>query len=55
MKYTIMDKAGQTIQVFELNTGNKFSINIEDLSNGIYFIVGFNNNQICRQKVVVAK
>lgn len=54
-KYSIMNESGQTIQVFKLDSSNKFSINIEDLSNGIYFIVGFNNNQMIRQKVVVTK
>ena len=54
--YTIMNESGQQIQLFELNSGNKFTINIEDLSIGIYFIVGYNNdNQMMRQKVVVAK
>jgi len=53
--YTIMNESGQQIQLFELNSGNKFTINIEDLSNGIYFIVGFNNDQMIRQKVVVAQ
>lgn len=53
--YSIMNESGQQIQLFELNSGNKFSINIEDLSNGIYFIVGYNNDQMIRQKVVVAK
>ncbi|MES2285354.1 MAG: T9SS type A sorting domain-containing protein [Bacteroidota bacterium] len=54
--YTIMNESGQQIQLFELNSGNKFTINIEDLSTGIYFIVGFNNNnQMMRQKVVVTK
>lgn len=53
--YTIMNESGQQIQLFELNSGNKFTINIEYLSNGIYFIVGYNNGQMIRQKVVVAK
>lgn len=48
-------ETGQTIQLFELNGSNKYSINIENLSNGIYFIVGTNNNQMMRQKVVVTK
>jgi alpha-tubulin suppressor-like RCC1 family protein len=53
--YSIMNESGQQIQLFELNSGNKFTINIEDLSNGIYFIVGYNNDQMIRQKVVVLK
>ena len=53
--YSIMNELGQTIQSFKLNTANTYTTNIENLSSGIYFIVGFNNNQITKQKVVVMK
>jgi len=53
--YTIKNESGQTIQSFNLNTSNNYTINIKNLSSGIYFIVGFNNNQITNQKVVITK
>jgi len=53
--YSIINELGQTIQQVELNSSNNYSMNIENLSNGIYFIVGYNNNNITRQKVVVTK
>ena len=53
--YTIKNESGQMIQTFNLNTSNNYTINIENLSNGIYFIVGLNGNQMTNQKVVVAK
>ncbi len=53
--YSIINEMGQTIQVFKLNSTNKYSVNIENLSNGIYFVVGFNDNQTTHQKVVVLK
>ncbi len=53
--YTIRTESGQTIQSFKLNSTNNYTINMENLSNGTYFIVGFNNNQMTNQKVVVSK
>ena len=53
--YSIMNESGQTIQQVKLNSANKYTINIENLNNGIYFIVGFNNNQMTNQKFVVSK
>ena len=53
--YYIINSLGEKIQSFKLNAANNYSLNIENLSNGIYFIVGFNNNQIIRQKIVVTK
>jgi alpha-tubulin suppressor-like RCC1 family protein len=53
--YTIKNESGQMIQTFKLNTSNNYTINIENLSNGIYFIVGLNGNQMINQKVVIAK
>ena len=48
---TIMNELGQTIQSFQLNAANNYTVNIENLSSGIYFIVGFNSSQ----KIVVAQ
>ena len=53
--YSLITESGQTIQSFNLIGINNFSINIENISNGIYFIVGFNSNKMTRQKMVVAK
>jgi hypothetical protein len=53
--YSIINELGQTIQTFKLNSANNYSANIENLSNGIYFIVGFNKDQLIRQKVIVTQ
>ncbi len=53
--YTIINELGQTIQLFKLNNANKYTINIENLSSGVYYIVGYNNSQTTSQKVVVVK
>jgi uncharacterized delta-60 repeat protein len=53
--YNIQNGLGQIIQTVTLNAVNSYTINIEDLSSGIYFVTGYNNNMITQQKVVVAK
>ena len=53
--YSIMNELGQTIQLIKLNAANTYTTDIENLSTGIYFIVGFNNNQMTKQKIVVTK
>lgn len=53
--YSIVNELGQVIQSLELNSSNKYTLNIENLSRGIYFIFGLNNNQMISQKVIVVK
>jgi hypothetical protein len=53
--YTIINELRQTIKSFELNAANKYTLHIENLANGIYFIVGFNNNKTTSQKIMVTK
>jgi len=54
-RYSIINELGQTIQQFQLNNSNNYTINIENLSTGIYFVVGYNNNEMVRQKIIVTK
>jgi len=53
--YSIINALGQTVQSFNLNASNNYIMNIENLRNGIYFIVGFNHNYTVKRKIVVAK
>lgn len=53
--YSIISELGQTIRSFTLNAGNNYTLKIENLSNGIYFIVGYSNNKMIRQKMVIEK
>jgi len=53
--YSIINELGQTVKQVQLRSDNDFTMNIDGLSNGIYFVVGYNNNQISRQKVIVTK
>jgi hypothetical protein len=53
--YTIVNNLGQVIQTVILNSADDFSVEIKNLDNGIYFIVGLKDNQTTRQKIVVLK
>ncbi|MBC7694494.1 MAG: T9SS type A sorting domain-containing protein [Burkholderiales bacterium] len=51
--YSIVNALGQTIQVFKLNTANNYIFKVDGMSIGIYFIIGFNDKIIIKQKVLV--
>ncbi|MSQ79002.1 MAG: T9SS type A sorting domain-containing protein [Flavobacteriaceae bacterium] len=53
--YTIINELGQSVQTIQLTDANKHSVNIGNLGSGVYFIIGFDNNEVTRQKVVVLK
>jgi len=53
--YSFINELGQTIKQIQLNSSNNYTMNIENLDNGIYFIVGYNNNEMVKQKIVVTK
>lgn len=53
--YTITNELGQTIKTVKLNAANNFTVNISTLENGVYFIVGIENNTVVRQKIMVTK
>jgi hypothetical protein len=54
-EYSIMNQLGQTIRQFRLTDSNDFTIHMDGLSSGLYFIVGFNNTQVTSRKIVVTK
>jgi GH25 family lysozyme M1 (1,4-beta-N-acetylmuramidase) len=53
--YLLSNELGETVSEVKLNTENNFSSTINDLSNGVYFLTGFERNNVVRKKVVVAK
>jgi alpha-tubulin suppressor-like RCC1 family protein len=54
-QFSILNKYGQTVQSLILNSSNDFSVNVENLSNGLYLIVGSNSDQKNNQKIIVIK
>jgi hypothetical protein len=53
--YSVVNTLGQTVQSFKLNASNNFTLGIENLSNGVYFILGYNNSELTRQRIIVTK
>ncbi len=53
--YAIVNQLGQTIKSVQLTAANSYTMNLDGISNGIYFITGINGNKVVRQKVVVTK
>jgi hypothetical protein len=50
----LMNNLGQVIKVFSLDSKNNHSITIENLSHGIYFLVGENKSGKVNQKIVIS-
>lgn len=53
--FSICNELGQVLVELELNASNAFSQKVENLSPGVYFVMGLDNPQIVRQKVVVIR
>ncbi len=52
---SIVNELGQTVKTIELSDANNREMTVSNLSNGIYFVVGQNNSQVIKQKIVVTK
>jgi hypothetical protein len=53
--YSIVDGLGKVVRSIYLNTTNNFTLEVENLSNGIYFIIGENEKGKIHQKIIVTK
>jgi hypothetical protein len=51
--YVILNELGQTLQAFQTNGENKYSVDLKSLSNGIYFLKGKNGEQLVNEKIVI--
>ncbi|MDP3556803.1 MAG: T9SS type A sorting domain-containing protein [Bacteroidota bacterium] len=52
---TIINNLGQVVKEISINSSNNYKAEVSNLTNGIYFIVGNNNSQSIKQKIIVAK
>ena len=55
MSLKIANNLGQVVKTILVNSANDYKVSVSNLPNGIYFIVGDNNNQTIKQKIIVAK
>jgi hypothetical protein len=53
--YSVINNLGQTVQQIFLLANTSHSIDISHLDNGVYFIVGRNENQFTQQKIMLIK
>lgn len=53
--YSIVNNVGQVVQTVTLDSSDNFSVEINNLESGLYFIIGFKDNVVTQQKIVVAK
>ncbi len=53
--YTLVNQLGQTIQSFETNAADNYTVNFSQLSPGIYYVIGKNDNALIRQKIIITK
>jgi hypothetical protein len=51
----IMDQLGREIRVISLTIVNDHKLQVSDLANGIYFVIGQNGTQKVSQKIVITK
>jgi hypothetical protein len=51
--YSIINQLGQKVKTIQLDADNNYSVRVEGLKIGIYFVVGFNDDQITNQKLVI--
>jgi len=55
MNLSIVNNLGQVVKEILINTSNNHKASVSNLANGIYFVVGKNNDQIIKTKIVVSK
>ena len=53
--YSIINEMGQIIREGKLSGENYYTVDIQDLSSGIYNVVGYKSNSISKQKIVVIR
>jgi len=53
LEYTIVNNVSQVIVKGNLSRSNNFSLNVKDLSRGVYYILGQNDKESTKQKIVI--
>lgn len=51
----LVNSIGQEIRVFKLDATNDYKMDVRDLSNGVYFLMGETSNSKVHQKIIVGK
>lgn len=51
--FAIMNGLGQTVRSFTLNSDNNYVINVEGLTQGVYFISNLSDGKLTNQKLII--
>ncbi len=55
MNLSVVNSLGQVVKVISVNAANNYKVQVNNLSTGIYFVVGKNNNKVISQKIIITK
>ena len=55
MNLSIINNLGQVVKEISINSSNNYKASISNLANGLYFVVGKNNDQLIKTKIIVSK
>jgi hypothetical protein len=55
MNLSIVNNLGQVVKEISINSSNNYNASVSNLANGIYFVVGKNNDQLIKTKIIVSK
>jgi hypothetical protein len=55
MNLSIINNLGQVVKEISINSSNNYNASVSNLANGIYFVVGKNNDQLIKTKIIVSK
>jgi hypothetical protein len=53
--YTIVDQLGNVIRTVKIAADSNYTMTLDNVSSGIYFVIGVNNNEVTRLKLVITK
>jgi hypothetical protein len=53
MNLSIINNLGQVVKEISINSSNNYNASVSNLANGIYFVVGKNNDQLISKKIIV--
>jgi hypothetical protein len=55
MDLKLINELGQEIRIINLTRNNDYKVSVSNLANGIYFVVGQNDQSYVKQKIVITK
>ena len=52
--YNVVNELGQVVESLKLANSNIYNVTL-NVANGVYYVVGYNKNEVVKQKIVVLK